>query len=97
MKGGRGEEGEGLFFFQSGWVSTLKYLILVVGVGGDIWIYFKFCMLGLCSCFRVYGVVEAFHLMPLMLYGWEGSHFCLFFNLISLESLKSSISFGSVN
>jgi len=35
--------------------------------------------------------------MPLMLYKWEGSHFCLFiFNLISLESFKSSISFGSV-
>jgi len=32
-----------------------------------------------------------------MLNKWEGSHFCLFiFKLISLESFKSSISFGSV-
>ncbi|CAK9212904.1 unnamed protein product [Sphagnum troendelagicum] len=34
--------------------------------------------------------------MPLMLYKWEGSHFCFsFLNLISLESFKSAISFGS--
>jgi hypothetical protein len=38
---------EGLFFFQSGWVSTFKYLILVVGAVGDIWNYPKFCILGL--------------------------------------------------
>jgi hypothetical protein len=39
----------------------------------------------LFSRFREYGVGGAFHLMPLMIYKWEGSHFYpLFFNLISL-------------
>jgi hypothetical protein len=38
---------EGLFFFQSGWVSAFKYLILVVGAEVGTWIYPKFCKLGL--------------------------------------------------
>jgi hypothetical protein len=49
---GVGEEKEGLFFFQSGCLSTFKYLILVVGALRDTWIYLKFCILGLGSCLR---------------------------------------------
>jgi hypothetical protein len=51
FEGGGG--GKGLFFFQSGWVRAFKYLILVVGAVGDTWIYSKFCILGLGSCFWV--------------------------------------------
>ncbi len=42
---------------------------------------------------KVFGVEGAFPLMPLMLFKWERSHFCFFFfNLISFESFKSSMS-----
>ncbi len=44
---GLGGEKEGLFFFQSGWVSAFKYLILVVGAVEDTWVYPKSCILGL--------------------------------------------------
>ncbi len=49
LLGAGGEKKEGLFFFQSGWVSAFKYLILVVGAVGDTWVYPKFCILGLGS------------------------------------------------
>jgi len=90
--------GKALFFFKNGWVSTFKYLFLAVGATRDAWIYpffnigSRFMFEGLE--FKVYGVVGAFHLMLLMLYNWEGSHFCFFFfSLMSFESFKSSISF----
>ncbi len=35
LLGAGGEKKEGLFFFQSGWVSAFKYLILVVGAVED--------------------------------------------------------------
>jgi hypothetical protein len=47
-----GGEKEGFFFFQSGWVGAFKYFILVVGAVGDTWIYPKFCIFSIGSCFR---------------------------------------------
>jgi hypothetical protein len=71
--GGCGKR-RGLGWFEIGG-QPKKFTISIIGWG---FIFFNFWSLGFM------GLGEAFHLMLLMLYKWEGSHICpSFFNLIS--------------
>lgn len=73
----------GFSFLKDGWVQASKFVLVVGGLLGFIptfvflnnWVGFQVLFLG----FQEYGVGGAFHLVPLMLYKCEGSHFCLFF------------------